>query len=433
MNSHFSESQEHAVQLSGRRIVVTCHAWYDDLIGGSFRLASEFAIHLSEQGHQVTYVCSQPTADSTLPEREQFRGVDVARYRPPVRGGSGLARMREHLRQTRKLVERLNSETPLDAISGHSPLQGLGAAQAVRTRNAATKNNQYVYINYTVHSPFDDELLSNAGEGGSGIRHRIAATIARRIDRKNVLLADRVQTASQYTQKRFTDKFGRMMASRGIVAPGWVDAERFLPVEDRRALRGKLGDDWDCDAPVFFTLRRLQQRMGLDTLIDACATLHQQGHRFRMLIGGGGPLRNSLQDRIDRNGLRSTIRLLGRLDEPVLPNVYAAADCFVLPTRALECFGLIVLEALACNTPVIGSDVAAIPELVNQQGEQWLFPPDDVEALADRMRKFLTGALAPDQDLRRIAMQYDRQRILRQWERLLLSPESQKTGQANAS
>lgn len=394
------------------RIVVACHAWYDDLIGGSFRLASEFAEWLAEQGHDVSYVCCQvdPECDLTSFEKK----VHVLRYPAPSATSGRLRRMRHHVQQTKRLVSAVARHGPIDAVSSHSPLQGLGAGQAVRSTAAR--------VNYTVHSPFDDELLSNVQlERRSGLRQKLAGFAAKWVDRQAIRSASVVQTLSQYTQQNLVEKYGQTVTDRGAIEPGWVEADQFQPAADRRVARAELGGVWDFDGPVFFTLRRLENRMGLETLVEACAVLKSEGLNFRTLIGGGGSLRETLQQQIDNAGLQDSVFLLGRLPEEQLAISYAAADCFVLPTRALECFGLIVLEAFACNTPVIASCAAAIPELAAQQGDDWMFEPGDSSQLADRMKRFLLGELKQNLSLREFALQYDRPVVQQRWERLLLS------------
>jgi len=390
-------------------IVVACHAWYGDTIGGSFRLASEFAEYLAEQGYHVSYLCCAKDNGYDGPLREVIRGVDVVRYRPSARPLGGLARLRFHLRESRKLATMLNKERPVQFVSGHSPLQALGAMQALK--------HGTVHSNYTVHSPFDDELLSNSSGGRPGIAQRIASLVARRVDRRNCQLADQVQCDSRYTLSVMMQRHRRAVGDKGLVAPGWVESSRFLPAEDRLVNRAALGEHWNVDCPVFFTLRRLQNRMGLESLVDACLLLAQRGLKFRTLIGGGGPLRETLQERINSAGMQQSVVLLGRLPEEQLADCYAAADCFVLPTKALECFGLIVLEAFACNTPVIASNVAAIPELAERQGREWMFEPGDARQLADRMQAFLELRLKPSVDLRAVAMEYDKRKVLAEWER----------------
>src|SRR5207253_1011160 len=73
---------------------------------------------------------------------------------------------------------------------------------------------------------------------------------------------------------------------------------------------------------------------------------------------------------------------------------YEAADLFILPTRDLECFGLIIVEALAMGCPVIASEVGAIPELLRPLAPEWLVPPGDVEKLRQKVTAFLDGSLA---------------------------------------
>ena len=400
-------------------ILVACHAWYGDEIGGSFRLASEFAEYLATQGYRVSYVCCGTTTNQIESAEEVVNGVRVFRYRPCDRSLSGFGRLRFHLRETQRLVRSIHSTQPVDIVSGHSPLQALAAMRALQ---------RYPHFsNYTVHSPFDDELMTNNGTSSSGILRRLAGWMARRIDTTNCSLSNRVQCDSNYTLAVMQNRHRNSVGEKGVVAPGWVDATHFVPAASRSGHRAILTDAWHTDVPVFFTLRRLEQRMGLDTLVKACEILARQGLKFRTLIGGGGSLKGTFQQMIDAAGIGDSVQLLGRLPEDQLAACYAAADCFVLPTKALECFGLIVLEAFACNTPVIAANVAAIPELAEQQGTDWMFEPGNVAQIADRMRQFITCELKPAIDLRAAAMEYDKPKILKRWEELLIeSPVSSR-------
>lgn len=396
---------------SARHALVACHAWYGDMIGGAFRLATEFAEHLAESGFRVSYVCCSTDDGSAAAIPDQHNGVDIYRYSPPTQRLSGLQKLRYHVSQTSRVVRTVHQTFPVDVLSSHSPLQGLGSVRVLAKEGA--------FCNYTVHSPFDDELLSNTGNAGPSLGQRLAGRVARWVDYRNVALAHRVQTDSQYTLNNLQQKHARVLGRKGIVAPGWVELEQFRPVADRLSVRRQLGEAWDTDLPVLFTLRRLESRMGLDTLIQACRRIADDGLRFRTLIGGGGALKQTLQQMIDDANLQDSVRLLGRLPENELPAAYAAADCFVLPTRALECFGLIVLEAFACDTPVIASAVAAIPELAEQQGVEWMFEPGNVDQLTDRLKAFLSGHLKPRLSLREVAQRYNKPLVLQRWTQLL--------------
>ena len=393
-------------------ILVVSHAWYGDTIGGAFRLATEFAEDLAAAGFCVDYICCAPPDGPERPSMEEQSGVDIHRYSPPPPGFGPMARMRHHIGQTQIRARRLSATRRIQAVSGHSPLQFLGAAKHL---------NGKAFLNYTVHSPFDEEFASNAA-GASALRRLSklpAVRAARWIDRRNCQLADRVQCDSTYTLSTLQHKHRRALHDKGCVAPGWVDYERFAAAGARHAARSVLDDRWQSDVPLFFTLRRLEARMGLDTLIDAAALVRDRGHDFRVLIGGGGLLRGALEQSVDRLNLTNHIRFLGRVPEADLPACYAAADCFVLPTRALECFGLIVLESFAAGTPVLASRAAAIPEIASRQGPGWDFEPGNARQLADRMEALIAGRLQPSVDLRAIAREFDRRVVFEQWRKLL--------------
>lgn len=389
-----------------RRVMVISHAWYGDMIGGAFRLASEFAEDLAAAGCAVDYVCCAPADGGPFPETETRGRLTLHRYPALRRRSWPVGRLRHHVRETSRIVGRLMSEAEYDAVSGHSPLQSYGAFRTAR------RLQPDAFLNDTVHSPFDDELQAN-------VKRRLAAAplvrVARWIDRQNCRLADCVQADSQYTLGVLIRKYGRQVAGKGCVLPGWVDYGRFSGAGSRADARRQLGTQWQSEVPLFFTLRRLEARMGLDTLIEAAARVRDCGLPIRVLIGGGGSLKGALEQLVRDHRLTDCVHLIGRVSESDLPACYAAADCFVLPTRALECFGLIVLESFAAGTPVIASRAAAIPELADRQGPGWDFEPGDVQGLAGRMEAFARGELRPSHDLRQIAREFDRPEVFRQW------------------
>jgi len=189
-----------------------------------------------------------------------------------------------------------------------------------------------------------------------------------------------------------------------------------------------LGAKWQTERPVFFSVRRLEPRMGLDLLVEAAQILRKRGQEFRIIIGGSGSAEESLHGQIASLNLQDHVFLVGRISEDQLPLCFAAADCFVLPTRALECFGLIVLESFATGTPVIATPVGAIPELVSQQGDGWLAAEASAAAIADRMTSFLRReSLWKRDSLRHVAEDYSVEKGLERMHGLLL-PEHRGAG-----
>ena len=127
--------------------------------------------------------------------------------------------------------------------------------------------------------------------------------------------------------------------------------------------------------------------MGIDVLLDSWAA---RGGELppgsTLLVVGDGPLAGELEARAARPPLAGSVRLLGRVRDRELVEVYRAADVAVLPTLAVEGFGLVVLEAAACGTPSIVTDVGGLSEAAAPLDRSLVVPAADAGALADRLR-----------------------------------------------
>ena len=135
--------------------------------------------------------------------------------------------------------------------------------------------------------------------------------------------------------------------------PNGVDAASFDIAVPREEARQRLG--WDAGLPTFFTVRRLVRRMGLNRLLDAWATVRQQprGREAVLHIAGTGPERAALERQAAELGLLGSVRFDGFVSDEVLRLAYRAADVTLVPTAALEGFGLVAAESLAAGTPVL--------------------------------------------------------------------------------
>jgi glycosyltransferase involved in cell wall biosynthesis len=108
-----------------------------------------------------------------------------------------------------------------------------------------------------------------------------------------------------------------------------------------------------------------------------------------LVIGGEGPERAALERRASDLRLGDTVRFTGRLDDGALVDLYRAADVSVVPSVALEGFGLVVLEALACGTPVLASDVGGLAEALAGLDPTLIVPTAQPAALAERLTRAL--------------------------------------------
>ena len=203
--------------------------------------------------------------------------------------------------------------------------------------------------------------------------------------------------------------FKRVLVERYAVAP-WlvrvippgIDLERFGP-DGRGEARASLGiadEAW-----VALAARRIVPRMGIDVLLEAWARLARGRGDLVLLVVGEGTERARLARDADRLGLANTVRFVGAVSDDELVSYYRAADVCVVPSVALEGFGLVVLEALASGTPVVASDVGGLPETLTALDPSLVVRAGDVDALAERLRAALdeTMPLPPREKCRSFA------------------------------
>jgi glycosyltransferase involved in cell wall biosynthesis len=169
-----------------------------------------------------------------------------------------------------------------------------------------------------------------------------------------------------------------------------VDTTRFRP-SDRLASRDLLG--WPLRPRIIVCVRRLVERMGLETLVAAFRSIAARHSDVCLFIGGQGPLKGELESRISLLGLGDRIRLLGFIQDSLLPAAYQAADLSVVPSTSLEGFGLTTLESLACGTPVLVTPVGGLPEVIQPLAPSCIFAGSKSDQIAEGLNAFLAGEL----------------------------------------
>jgi glycosyltransferase involved in cell wall biosynthesis len=133
--------------------------------------------------------------------------------------------------------------------------------------------------------------------------------------------------------------------------------------------------------PVILFVGSIIRRKGVHHLIEAAPRILQSLPEYELVIIGDGPLEKELQVRVDALGLNDRIRFLGVRSPADVLLWMQKAKLFVLPSLE-EGLGVVLLEALACGTPCVGSQVGGIPDVIRPEVGQ-LTPPGDPDQLAD--------------------------------------------------
>lgn len=367
------------------RLLIVADWFFPSVPGGLARVAWDVARLMARRGHQVEFVAAESDAALSAPVEESHEGVTVHRFpRPryaawnPRRGSLQIARFREAVAG---VLPR-----GFDVVHYHSIFTGMGVLDAVRGRGRPPA------LAYTIHSPIvAEQRLAWAQQGLVGrVNNLVGPPVMRRMERLLLDAADVRHTLSRFTAAALADEHPARRHGFHVI-PHWVSPEWRRDVS-RQEARARLG--WRTDQPVIFTVRQLRPRYGIRDAVEAIAPLASDG-RCVFRIAGAGPLEDDLRSLIRERGVEGSVELVGRISDGDLRMAYQAADLFVLPTRDLECFGLIILESLGYGLPVLGTRVGAIPEILDTMLPGFLVPPRDVAGLRGAVEAFLDGRLRP--------------------------------------
>lgn len=194
-----------------------------------------------------------------------------------------------------------------------------------------------------------------------------------------------------------------LVSAKGAIdiVPCGTDIERLGSI-DRLAARREL--DIPPEAKVVLYVGRFDRRKGIETLVRAIAKSSLQGKDdLRLIIAGG--YRPGESDGIERDRIHSIVKDLGlealttfpgRLTESDLPIYYAAANVCVVPSH-YEPFGLVAIEAMACRTPVVASQVGGLQFTVIPEVTGLLAPPQDEVAFAHAIDRILSNPVWGDE------------------------------------
>jgi len=275
---------------------------------------------------------------------------------------------------SKKLFETLQNHNRFEAIIIHQPFS---VASVITSRDA--KEIKKIYI---CHSLSFEEYISrnNRPPDLTGrLIYAMQVHIRKWLEKRALKHVSEIMVLSRFTRDKLIEVY-RTSPGKISIIPGGVDLMRFKPTDDRHRIRQglKLPDL----KIILFTVKNLVARMGLENLVEAVRLLVKNAPDLYLVIGGAGPLKDQLTRMAEQLGVSDFIRFEGFISEESLPNYYQMSDIFILPTKELEGFGLVTLEAMASGVPVLGTPVGGTKEIISRFDTSFMFKDTTPESIA---------------------------------------------------
>jgi glycosyltransferase involved in cell wall biosynthesis len=328
--------------------------------GGAGRVISELRTHLPEAGFGFRGIVANPLTTT--------RGNDgtVKSFAPAQ------ASLLRRLHGARTSIRTAIDQFKPDIVASHFAMYSAPGMDLLR----------HIRIVSHFHGPWSEESLQEgAGNTAVAAKSYLEGVVYRR--------AHRVIVLSNAFGELITSRYG-VDPGRIRLVPGSVDIKRFTLTAPRSQSRIAL--NLPSDRPILVTVRRLVNRMGLASLIDAMRSITATIPDVLLYIAGQGPLRASLQAQVERLGLNHNVRFLGFVTEDALPHLFYSADINVVPSMALEGFGLVAAESMATGTPSMVTPVGGLPEVVGGLSQSLIFSGTQSSDIAEGLIGALTGA-----------------------------------------
>jgi glycosyltransferase involved in cell wall biosynthesis len=345
------------------------------VIGGAERVLYEQSTGLARRGHNIFIITRRlPKHDKDC---EVIEGVNEWRYAPNK--NNQLSFLYSSLMYSKRVFETLHQKIKFDCINFHQPFSALGVAHSGLSA-------QIPKI-YTCHSLSFEEFISRNGCAHCFLSKATKAikSLGHQKIEKNVLKkSNEIVVLSNFTKDKLIETH-QILKEKINVIPGGVNLNKFSLILDKSEIRKRL--NIPSDKIVLFTVRNLVQRMGLENLIIAFNDLIKQNAEMNLVIGGEGDLKTGLITLARSLGIENNIRFVGFIPEGQLPSYYQMADLFVLPTKELEGFGLVTLEALASGLPVLGTPVGGTKEILGGFLDDFIFETADPQSISKKIRE----------------------------------------------
>jgi glycosyltransferase involved in cell wall biosynthesis len=337
--------------------------------GGLSTVVAQETRAMAARGHRITVVARR--YDHAIPLQERLDDIEIVRF--------DSANPLDTAKQVHNIVRCEIDKGPVNIIHSHMATVDFAATRSLPTSIPVVR---------TFHGDWPMEVWF---EKEDQPRRRLAylkdsakRLLQEYVERQSMARAHHIVVLSPFSKEYVMRKYKRRETEISVIAPG-IDAERFRPTTDRRALRRSLG--LPEEAPLILFAGRLIAWKGPQRILAAFAQIASAHTDAVLLLVGKGTLERSIRAQVCELGLEARVIFAGFQHER-MPDYYAAADLLVVASTREETFGMVTIEALACGAPVIGSPYGATPDLLNAIDPRLVLPDAEASSIAGVLDRF---------------------------------------------
>ncbi|WP_292835708.1 glycosyltransferase [Microbacterium sp.] len=346
-------------------IVIAADTFAPD-VNGAARFAERLAAGLAARGHDVHVLTPGVTARSHGIFREVVEGQEITVHRPPGWRWYPHDWLRFVWPWRAKHYSRLLlNEVPADVVHSQSHFV-LGRAL---TRVAHQRGIPVVATNHVMaENIIDFTMLPSAL---TTLFLRLAWADAKRTFDMSRAVTTPTRRAAEFLEST-------------------IEITGVIPISCGIEMRNYTSDFTERERHRVLFVGRLTTEKHIEVLLEAVARLARELPDITLDIIGGGDQRRNLEQIAQRLGVFDRAVFHGRVDEEALRAAYTKADVFAIASVA-ELQSIATMEAMASGLPIVGADAVALPHLIHDGENGYLFEPGNVDDLADKLRRVLTA------------------------------------------
>jgi glycosyltransferase involved in cell wall biosynthesis len=339
---------------------------YFPVMSGVVRSISTFRQAQEELGHTV-FIFGQETSDYVDEEPYVFR---YPSFNIPIRNYPATIPVSNH-------IDWVLPKLKLDVAHAHHPaLIGNAAADKSEKLDIPLVFTHHTrYQDYVQYTALPDELVKEL------IGHQLANYMQK---------CQHIVVPSQSIKEMVESVYG--IGERVTVIPTGIDLKPYRSVNGRSVRQAR---NWSDDKKVIISVGRLAGEKNFETLIQAFAIIAQKHDDTILAIIGDGPDQSELEKLAQELGIGKRVDFVGRIPFDEMPNHLKAADFFAFASIT-ETQGLVTLEAMATDLPVIAVDATGTSDIV-ENGKDGILTENDPKKLAEGINRVLSDPDLADQ------------------------------------